>query len=155
MLKDGGDIDHVLIGPGGVFVVSTKAQRGIFTLADDNRRIFCNLKPTRFINDVWEQSKLVKARLEAFLVNDVPWVTPVLAVPFAWVECDSIRKDVWILHQENLTETFRSCTPVLSKAEITTLARLFDKLLTEGREFYKQPKKKAVKFVDRSPPQRG
>lgn len=139
MLKDGADIDHVLVGPGGVFVISTKAQRGIFT-AEDDRRIFCNLKPTGFINQVWDQTMQLKARISAFLVNDVPWVQAVLAVPFAWFQCENQRKDIWILHQENLFTTFQECERKLPKDEVHQLATLMKKLLIEGREFYKPPK---------------
>jgi hypothetical protein len=138
MLKGGSDIDHVLVGPGGIFVISTKSQRGIFT-ANDDRRIFCNLKPMGFINDVWDQAKQVRSRLEAFLINDVPPVYPVLAVPFAWVQCESKRNDIWILHQENLVQAFQDCKQTLSKDEVKKLAKLFEKLLIEGREFYKPP----------------
>jgi hypothetical protein len=138
MLRGDSDIDHVLVGPGGVFVISTKSQRGIFT-ANDDRRIFCNLKPMGFINNVWDQAKQVKSRLEAFLVNDVPNVYPVLAVPFAWVECQCKRNDIWILHQENLLRAFQDCEQTLPKHEVKKLAKLFEKLLIEGREFYKPP----------------
>jgi hypothetical protein len=80
------------------------------------------------------------------LVNDVPRVYPVLAVPFAWVDCDSKRNDIWILHQKNLAQTFRECDRVLSNDQVKKLAKLFEKLLIEGREFYKPPagKKKVV-----------
>ena len=144
MLERGKDIDHVLVGPGGVFVISTKGQRGIITRAPDSRKILVNLKPTRFVGDVWDQAKQVRARLASFLVNEVPWVQSVLAVPFAWVDCDSVASDIWILHQENLVSTFEGCKPRLSKQEIQKLARLLDKLLVEGKEFYTPPKKVAV-----------
>jgi len=150
MLKGGSDIDHVLVGPGGIFVISTKSQRGIFS-ANNGRRIFCNLKPMGFINDVWDQVKQVRSRLEAFLVNDVPRVYPVLAVPFAWVECDSKRSDIWILHQENLLQAFEECEETLSKDEVKKLAKLFEKLLIEGREFYKPPAKPKNVVAVKSP----
>jgi hypothetical protein len=56
------------------------------------------------------------------------------------VQCESKRNDIWILHQGNLVQAFRECEQKLPKEEVKKLAKLFEKLLIEGREFYKPPK---------------
>jgi hypothetical protein len=46
----------------------------------------------------------LRARLEALMGADVPWVQPVLAVPLGFTEGAACGGKVWLAHQDDLTE---------------------------------------------------
>ena len=78
------DIDHIVVGPGGFFCISTKNYRGLFSLGLDGCALYNN-EPTALISDTLRQSLSLRDRLAALLGSDCPFVNAVLAVPQAFV----------------------------------------------------------------------
>jgi hypothetical protein len=99
-LVPGSDIDHVVVGPGGVFCVSTKSHRGLFTGTADG--LLHNNELSPFARQAQGQTLALRKRLEALMGHDVPWVQPVLAVPLGFVQGDACGGKVWLAHQDNL-----------------------------------------------------
>jgi hypothetical protein len=101
-LEAGNDHDHVLVGPGGVFCISTKSNRGLFARAGDG--LIYNGQPSKFGAQVHRQTMELKDRLTALLGSDVPWIEAVLAVPFGWTEGETRGSKFWLVHQDNIVE---------------------------------------------------
>jgi hypothetical protein len=81
-----GNIDHVVVGPSGVYIIDTKNWRGVVT-ADGNGGLLLNGRPTqkpevralsRTIMDIKEKVKVLSALY--------PYFQGVLAFPSAWVD---------------------------------------------------------------------
>jgi hypothetical protein len=66
------DIDHIVVGLGGLYCISTKSQRGLFTGTPDGLRY--NGQPSPFAQQALRQTMALKDRLDALMGRDVPWV---------------------------------------------------------------------------------
>ena len=97
-MPDRGDIDHVLIGPGGLFCISTKGSRGMYSLAANGTHLL-NLRGTDHLAQAQQLAMQLQRRLATFCGN-VPWVQPVLAAPFAYVDFAPKQNNVWVLHED-------------------------------------------------------
>lgn len=75
----GGDCDHVVVGPSGIFVVETKNWSGCVTV-ENGRVLYDGLDPSRSpLNQVKESARLVREFLVAALQLEIA-VTPVLCL---------------------------------------------------------------------------
>jgi hypothetical protein len=135
-LQQSWDIDHILVGPGGIFAISTKSQRGCFSLAPDGT-LLLNNQPTTLAKEALAQALELRSRLEALMGQGTPFVQSILAVPFAYTDLNEKSQTTWILHQENLADTLeaeaqkhRLPKPKLTRAlhSIQTLAQNAEKL---------------------------
>lgn len=114
------DIDHVLVGPAGIFVISTKSQRGLFQSGPQhNPPHFTpphfNLQPTNWCQDAISQALRLRTIL-LVLIDDPkatpPWIQAVLALPFAHIDTSSRDPETdapthgkcWVLHEDNLID---------------------------------------------------
>jgi hypothetical protein len=98
-----GNIDHIVSGPGGVFMVETKLRR-------------------------YEARQLTKAKRQAAKLHDElgVWVTPVIALHARRDPKCFKTKGVWIVPRQSLLDWFRSRhEPVV---EFERLARFADRL---------------------------
>ena len=107
MLQEDWDIDHIVVGPGGVFAISTKSQRGCFSLGADGK-VLLNGQPTAMLAQAQGFAMELRGRLEALMGADTPYVQAILAAPFAWVAYPEKQQRVWVLHQENLRDTLEN-----------------------------------------------
>ncbi|MEM8872925.1 MAG: nuclease-related domain-containing protein [Planctomycetota bacterium] len=83
-LKTGGDVDHVLVGPRGIFAISTKAQRGLVQIRD-NSTCTINGHTEQHPNEVIRQA--LSLHQELLIGADVRlFVHPVLCFAFAHVD---------------------------------------------------------------------
>lgn len=137
-LRERQDIDHVLVGPSGVWCISTKSRRGLFTEEPDGR-VFHNNRPTPFVGESIGYAKALKERLGALLGAGVPWVEAVLAVPLAWVEFQGPRNGVWVLQEENLINTVENRPKRLNKAEVKRAAAAVGMLATRAKQVWRKP----------------
>jgi hypothetical protein len=103
-LERNSDIDHVVVGPGGIYCVSTKSARGWFVGTPDG--LLHNSKPSDLAQRALRQTMNLKDRLVALMGADVPWVQPVLAVPYGYVDGDACGGKVWLVHQEQIPDRF-------------------------------------------------
>lgn len=78
-------VDHVVLGPNGLFLISTKSQKGKITLAKESLR----LDGKRFMHDMiqacWQQTQSLTRQLELHYVAGVQ-LTPVICFNRAEVE---------------------------------------------------------------------
>lgn len=140
-LRQTSDLDHVVVGPTGVWCISTKSHRGLFSEQPD-RRVFHNNDPTPFIGEATGLAKELKERLGALLGNDVPWVEAVLAVPLAWVDVRNPRNGVWVLHQDDLIETLQRARARLDRASVKRIAHAIEMLAAHAKAVWHDPLRK-------------
>jgi hypothetical protein len=114
------DVDHVVVGPGGLFCVSTKASRGMF--GDRDGVYCCNNRPTDVLQDTTRQALVLRGRLTALLGGTVPYVHAVLAIPLAYVDGPSACRGVHVLHQDNLVDTLEGFAHKLDGATVSRCA---------------------------------
>jgi hypothetical protein len=133
------DIDHVLIGPAGVFCISTKSHRGIFTGTPDG--VLYNGNPCDFANKAMWQTMALKDRLAAILGDDVPFLQPVLAVPFGFTEGNACGGKVWLVHQDDILNCLApdGAPKRLSRAQIERIAKAVDMLQSTAADIYQRP----------------
>jgi len=81
-----GNIDHVVVGPSGVYVIDTKNWKGVVT-ADGNGELLMNGKPTQKpeAKNLSRTVMSIKEKIKVLAALD-PYVQGVLAFPSAWVE---------------------------------------------------------------------
>lgn len=128
-MKGGGDIDHVLVGPGGLFCISTKATRGIYSRGSDGR-LLLNGEPNEDVAQAQRLAMTLRHWLEARLqshhgVKTIPFVQPILAAPFAFIDFPNKAMNVWVMDDVQLFDeafdapdklkesTIRGCVAVL------------------------------------------
>lgn len=141
-LDDRSDIDHVLVGPTGLYVVSTKSQKGRYIVADASHggRPTFNGEPSDWAADATRQAMRLRDQLAVVEPSERPWVQVVLALPFARVERGEANgtkgpatvDKAWVLNEEDLIDTIE---PVggkrkLNKHEIERWAAAVEKLHT-------------------------
>jgi hypothetical protein len=102
-LVENWDLDHVVVGPGGLFCVQTKSWRGLLSAGKDGR-LYRNNVATDVLGQAVSQGMRLRERLAALLGEDVPYVQAVLAAPLAWVEGPVMQGRVMVVHQDNLVE---------------------------------------------------
>ena len=133
------DIDHVLVGPGGLFCISTKSFRGMFT-SQPNGHIYYNNQPTRLISDTIGRAAELNKRLRALMGEGTPYVVAVLAVPFCYEDVRGSAQNVMILHQENMVDTLEKRRRTLSDEQIARCVRALTDLAKHARDTYRRPK---------------
>lgn len=81
-----GDIDHMVVGPTGVYAVDTKNWKGIVT-ADGQGELLLNGRPTKkpAIGDLTRTIMAIKKKIKVLSAFD-PYVRGILAFPSARVE---------------------------------------------------------------------
>lgn len=80
-----GNIDHVVVGPSGVYIIDTKNWRGIIT-ADGNGEILLNGKQQKpEIKNLQRTIMNIKEKIKVLCGED-PYIQGILAFPSAYVE---------------------------------------------------------------------
>lgn len=138
-LESSSDIDHVLLGPGGLFCISTKSQRGHFKGTPDG--VLHNGRDCSFAKQTFSQAMQLKDRLCAMMGGDVPWIQPVLAVPLGFVEGDACGGKVWVVHQEDIKDRLAPEATVkrLSKEQVARVAKVLEMIQTSAAAVYQRP----------------
>jgi len=139
-----GDLDHVVVGPTGVYILDTKNWKGVVS-ADGKGELLLNGKPTDkpTVKPFVIRMMNVKDKIKT-LCNLDPFFKAVLVFPIArvdarWGETGSancIRDDqLWSYIVEN------EITTKLDKKAIEALAQAFLALATMDKEFHPSMKK--------------
>ncbi len=145
MLQEDWDLDHIVVGPGGVFAISTKSQRGCFSLSAVGQ-VLLNGEPTGLLSQAQGFAMELRSRLEALMGADVPYVQAVLAAPFAWVAYSAKSQRVWVLHQENLSDTLQDEAKQkrLDAKAIARTAEAIEVLAAKSKGLWRREEKTAV-----------
>jgi len=82
-----GDLDHIVIGPTGVFVVDSKNWRGVVS-SDGKGELLLNGKPTSkvSIRPIIARTMDVKEKVQVHCGFELPYFQVVLAFTSAWVD---------------------------------------------------------------------
>ena len=127
----GGDVDHLAVGPGGLFVVSTKSHKGHVTCSP-NGMILLNGKASADPDEAFALAMGVLNYLKAEPGLRVPWVQPVLALPMAAVAVPPGEGTVWTIGEEDLLPTLNPERPSdkhrLTREQITAVATVLERL---------------------------
>jgi len=139
-LQENWDIDHVLVGPGGLFVISTKSQRGCFSVGADGT-LLLNGKRSEMAREALGQALELRSRLEALMGADVPFVQAILAAPFAYTDFAETSQTVWVLHQENLSDTLEreAKKKRISAEQVRRTLRSVETLASNAEKLYRKP----------------
>jgi nuclease-like protein len=120
------DLDHVLIGPGGLFCISTKTERGLYTMPRDGTYLLNGVE-----TDHIREAKRLTMALSDRLAEDCDrprWIQAVLVTPIAYIEFASFQKQIWVLHEGNLPDVFEKEKGKLSAEEIRRYANAVRKI---------------------------
>lgn len=127
----GSDIDHVVIGPSGVYTINTKRHAGARVFAGGGS-IRVNGQPTQYVRNSQYEADRVATKLSAAVRYPVE-VTPVIAVVEA-AEVTYGKKDpaVAILSLSRLTSWLQRNRRTLSAEQIRELTAAAARLSTWG-----------------------
>ncbi len=133
-MKGGGDIDHVLVGPAGVFAVSTKSERGTYAIGGDGR-LTLNGQPCNHAADAQARALKLRNWLEAMLqadpaVKSIPFVRPVLVNPFAFMAFPARRENahVWVMDPRQLADHAANDRRLLRMADVAGCVAVLKRL---------------------------
>ena len=143
-LESSSDIDHVLLGPGGLYCISTKSQRGHFRGTADG--LLHNGQPCGFAKQAIGQAMNLKDRLAAMLGSDVPWIQPVLAVPFGFIEGDACGGKVWVVYQEDLKDRLapEEGPKKLDPEQVARVAKVLELIQSSAAEVYRRSPERSM-----------
>ncbi|MDD5750925.1 MAG: nuclease-related domain-containing protein [Candidatus Peribacteraceae bacterium] len=130
------NIDHVLVGPAGVFTIETKMARkesgAPSEIAHTDQGVFMNGKRGWSGKALWEAEKEAEY-LQAILIKDgsrSPHIQPVVVYPGWFVKDDCSRK-IWVLNDRYLMKKIRSLPSILSLENIQNIRRKIEKYSRE------------------------
>lgn len=130
--QDKANIDHVLIGPGGVFVVETKTiskpARGEAHVHYDGQRV--RVDGVKLDRDPIAQVRGNAARVAEILERETGrdvFVRPVLLYPKWYIDGSSSGRDVWVLNEKSLVTFLENTKTNLTREDASLyIARLED-----------------------------
>ena len=129
-----------MVGPGGLFVISTKAHRGLFT--GTAYGLLRNGQNCDFAKNVQRQTMTLRGRLEVAMGRDVPaWVQPVLAVPFGYTEHDPFEGKVWLVNAEDIIGRIAPdpLTKRLSGGQVGRIVKVLEMIQANAADAYERP----------------
>lgn len=132
-LRKGTDTDHVVIGPSGIHLISTKNLRGLVAY-DSARGLLHNGQPAgHLIRQALGQAMDLRDRLKALTQGD-PYVNAILALPWAWLDVKGPVDHVWILNRDTVTKYFEGTLVRLDTKQIETYAKALRMLAETSQE---------------------
>lgn len=151
-LRERGDLDHIAIGPPGLFYINTKSHRGLFSKGPAGDLLY-NTKATSELSKITAQAADLRERLAALMGTPNLYVNAVLAAPFAFVDVPGRPKGVYVLHRENLTETLEHAPKRLNKQQIEAYVRAVEILASASRDIVRSAAKAEFPSPPPKPPQ--
>ena len=127
-----GNVDHVAVGPGGVFVVESKRMAGKLSIRRDE--VFIRGRRTGMVDQVLHQVETIERVLEAAGHGAVP-VLPVLFIQKAdapWLVGRPLGV-VIVLSGRQLRRRIIRSTPLLEKDAVSRVAGVLDRALRPMR----------------------
>jgi hypothetical protein len=123
------NIDHVLIGPAGIFTIETKSARKTrgenHPITHTEKGLMINNKPFGWGKKaIWEAEKEA-SYLKAILTKDdnqCPHIQPIVVYP-TWDVIDDCKQNVWVLNENYLIEKIKLLPTTLNKEKIDILRR--------------------------------
>jgi hypothetical protein len=131
LLLEGVNVDHVVVGPGGVFAVETKTYsvfgNGIAGIAP-NGELHLSGKPA--LKDVLNQAccsaALISAEVKRWNAREV-WVTPIVVLPGWRIDPPKCETTVAVLNEGTIAEFFKTRPEKLNSSEIREICSHLDR----------------------------
>lgn len=127
-----GNIDHVVIGPAGLFIIETKSHRGQVTFDGEKLLLGGRTFEKNFLAQAYAESMALKEYLKKATGSDFD-VRPLLVFSNGFVKVRGRAKGVEVLPLKWLNERVCRGSEVLSEAERQRLARAIATLTDEAR----------------------
>jgi len=131
---DGFNIDHVVVGPRGVFVIETKARRKPVNL--EGKKEFRVVFDGKLLQWPWgsdghgvDQAKNNAKTLAAWLSSSAGeniWVMPILTLPGWMVDRTAPSKDIGVLNPKEIKQFCSSFQGTLTGTQITRVCHQLD-----------------------------
>lgn len=132
MIRPDQDLDHVTVGPGGVFAISSKSCRGLLSVGRGGL-LHLNDEPTDFGEDTVRQAMRLRDLLAEKLGGPpIPYVNAVLAVPLAYTRVVNPVRNVTVLHQGDLTDAIERMPARLSAAAVKRIVAALETFPVAG-----------------------
>ena len=125
------NVDHVVVGPGGVFAVETKTF-SIFgnVSAGINASGVLQLGGNPALKDPLKQARasaaMVSAELKRWMHRDI-WVTPVVVLPGWRIDPPKVETGVVVLNEVTIAEFFKTRPEKLNTSEIRDICSHLDR----------------------------
>jgi hypothetical protein len=117
---DGFNIDHVVVGPGGIFLVETKSHSGNVDAKGDTLFLNSAQPPKNFLNQTWSQTYQLRDFLKKQTSRE--WkVKPILCFTRAFVSVRQPVKGITIVNNRYLTTCLSRQQHSLSPEDIETI----------------------------------
>lgn len=120
---NGFNIDHVIVGPGGIFLIETKSHRGRISSDGDNLLLNGKAPEKNFLNQTWRQTR----DFEQFLWKQTSkeWkVKPILCFTNAFVGVREPVKGVTIARIGYLNKFLLRQPHVMKQEEVERVSRI-------------------------------
>lgn len=133
-----GNVDHVVIGPTGAYIIDTKNWKGVVA-ADGNGELLLNGKPTQKpeIKNLTRRIMSIKEKIKVLSPTD-PFVQGVVAFPSAYIEAKwGTTGYVHCVKDEQLYDYIveNKKSKKLSKKEIDSISQAFLALARMDKDF--------------------
>jgi len=133
-----GNIDHVVVGPSGAYIIDTKNWKGVVS-ADGNGELLLNGKPTQKpeVKNLSRTIMNIKDKIKVLSELD-PYVQGLLAFPSAWVDAKwGTTGYVHCIRDEQLYDRIveNKKSKKLTKKEIDALSQAFLALARMDKDF--------------------
>jgi len=120
---EGFNIDHVIVGPGGIFLVETKSHREEVTARGDILLLNGKQPTKNFLNQAWSQTYQLRDLLKTHTSRE--WkIKPVLCFTRAFVKVRGPVKGVEVLNKKYLAAYLSGQPQILGTEEIETVTRI-------------------------------
>jgi len=125
------NIDHVLVGPSGVYTIETKTlmkpkrgQAKVFYQGDNLNN--SNVDMSKFLIQARAQSNTIKRLLDEYAHGDFP-VRPVILFPGWYVESDTRENNTtWVLEPKAFLKWVRNAKSTLSEQSQKSIKQVLD-----------------------------
>jgi hypothetical protein len=119
----GFNIDHVVIGPGGIFLVETKSHKGKVDAKGDTLLLNGKEPPKNFLNQTWSQTYQLKEFLQTQTAKELS-IRPILCFTRAYVRLRQPVKGILVLNYRYLATCLLKQPHIINSEDIENLSRI-------------------------------
>ncbi|GAV22723.1 nuclease-related domain-containing protein [Carboxydothermus pertinax] len=113
-----GNIDHIVVGPTGIFIIETKSHSGEVTLSQEGKLLLNSKELEKdFLKQVLGQTFWLKERMVG-LLEKTPFINPIIVFTNAFVKIDKPVKGVRIVNKKWLIDAINENKVQLSDEAI-------------------------------------
>jgi len=127
---DGFNIDHIVVGPGGIFLVETKSHKGKIDAQGDTLLLDGAQPPKNFLNQTWSQTYQISDFLKKQTSRD--WkVQPILCFTRAFVSVRRPVKGITVVNKKYLTTYLLKQQQSLNSEDIENITRILQSWVSQ------------------------